>query len=781
MDNIFNLNKNVIRKEAWDKVTGAAKYNCDSNLTHTLHGKILTSEYSHAIIKNINITKAKKSKGVQSIITGDYSSVLTGSIINDRPILAKDKVRYYGEPVCIVVANSEEEAAAALKLIEIEYEPLPVINSIDEALEKKSILVHEQNGRYYCPDIGVYPVIDTNIADLVKIRKGSMEAGWDKSHVIIEADFYLPATDHIAMETRNSDTQILPSGDIVVNTSTQGPFTVKEGISKSFNETEGNVVVKTPLVGGAFGGKAGAYVELLTYIASLSVEGKKVRIASTREEDISTWPTNICTKTHMKLGASRDGVIQALEIINYVDIGAYAGTGPRISKSMAINFTGPYNIENVYCDSYSIYTNHIFVTSFRGFGHLELTFCIERMIEKLAKELNMDSFAIRTINAIKEGNYSPTGTRITLSNSGSITECLEVLKKRINWREGHIRHTDKGTIITKGIASFWKSSNSPTNASSGALLLFNSDGSINLNVGAVEIGPGMKTQLAQILAEKLKMDMNQIHVTMEVDTRMIPKHWKTVASMTIFMVGNAVLNAAEDVIRQLKALGGIIFKCPPDNIQVANQRIYMNDDPCNYKDFKDVVHGYKYQGGESIFGQIIGRGTYIMQKLTDLDPETGMGRSSPSWTVGAQAVEIEYNPKNYSYRILSASTVIDSGKVINTKFSKGVVMGGMSMGIGVATREELKYDKKAVLENSSLRTYKLLRIGQQPVYTVDFVENPQIDAPYGSRGIGEHGILAIPAAIANALSLASNVELDKLPIAPEEIWKIKSGGKYDSI
>ena len=781
MPNMKRIGVSTIRKEAWDKVTGTGKYNGDTLTPETLHGRILTSTHAHAIIKSINIEEALKSKGVQAIITGDYTPVLVGSIINDRPPIAKDKVRYFGEPMAIVVANSEQEAAKALKLIKIEYEPLPIVNSISDALKPNAPLVHENLGYYYCPDTRVYPVSHTNIADHVKIRKGNMEVAWGESDIVIESEFFLPQSDHLAMETRNSNAQILPNGNTIIHTSTQGPFAVKEEISTQYQSSEGNVIVRVPLVGGGFGGKASVQMEFLAYLASSAVGGRMVRMASPREEDISTWPSNIGTKAKLKLGATNDGKIKALECLYYVDCGAYTGTGPRMAKSMATNCSGPYNIENIHCDSYSIYTNHCYVTSYRGFGHVQLTFPIERIIDKLALALNMDPFDIRMKNAITEGDTSPTQAKITLSNVGNLKACLNKLKESINWEEGQLIKTEKNTIIAKGISCFWKSPNSPTNATSGAVITLNADGSINLNFGATEIGPGMKTTLAQILAEKMKMDINDIHVYMDVDTQISPKHWKTVASMTTFMVGNAVINAADDLIRQLKEVGAAALKCSPDDLDIEEQKVYSKDDPTKFIGFKNLVHGYKYPNGESIYGQMIGKGNYIMKQLTKLDKETGIGKPAVSWSVGAQAVEIEYNPKNYSYRLRKAATVIDIGKAINPKAAKGVIMGGMSMGLGLATREEFVYNSMGILENTSLRTYKLLRFGENPEYIVDFVETPDTNAPFGIRGIAEHGILGMPSAFANALSLAAEAEFDTLPISPESIWKTKTGGKYDTI
>lgn len=781
MDGLERIGISIPRKESWDKVTGAAKYNSDINTPNTLYAKILPSPYAHAIIKHIDISRASKASGVQAIITGDYLPVLSGPVIEDRPPIAKDKVRYYGEPVALVVANSEAEAMNAVKLIKVLYESLPIVNSIEDSIKLNATLIHENLGQYHCAVNDVYPKPNTNIASHEKIRKGNIAQGWQESDVIIESNFSLPKSDHLAMETRNAKAEILPNGNVIIHTSSQTPFSVKEQISKLYNIPEGNIIVRVPLVGGAFGGKATINLELLAYLASTAVGGRLVKIVNSREEDIVSSPSKIGVEAKLKIGATKDGLLKALECIYYVDCGAYTDSGPRMAKAIASDCTGPYNIENVWCDSISVYTNRVYVTAYRGFGHGAFTFCIERILDKLATSLGIDPLKLRMKNAIGPGNSSPTQAPITLSNTGNLTNCLQKLKEVINWQEDTRIESYNGMIRTKGISCFWKTSSSPTDATSGVILTMNADGSVNLNFGAVEIGPGMKTTISQILAEKLKMDINKIHVFMDVDTQISPKHWKTVASMTTLMVGNAVIKAADDLIRKLCSIGSILLKCTPDDLDVEDQKVYLKDDPNIYIEFKNIAIGYKYADGNSIGGQIIASGNYMMKRLTPLNKETGKGKPGISWTVGAQAVEIEYDPKMYTYRLLKAVTIIDVGKVINPKTAAGLIMGGMSMGLGLATREEFSYDDKGILENTSLRTYKLMRYGENPKYIVDFIETPQVDTPFGARGMAEHGILGIPAAVANAISLAAEAEFDKLPISPEEIWKTKSGGHYDTL
>lgn len=781
MSSTVGVGVSIPRKEAFDKVTGAAKYTDDPLLPGTLHAKIITSRYAHARIEAIDVSEARKASGIQAIITGDSFPTLCGPVIKDRPPIAKDKVRYYGEPVAIVVASSEQEAMKALKLININYTPLPVVNSINDALRPNAVLVHENLMQYEHTVHDVYPEENTNISDRIQIRKGDIKKGWVESEVTVEGNFSLPQSDHIAMETRTSKAQIMTDGRVIIYTSSQAPYSVKALLSKYYNIPEGNIVVKVPFVGGAFGGKANVNLELLAYIASKSVNGRLVKISNSREEDIKTSPCKIGLEANLKIGADKNGIIKVLEATYMVDSGAYADSTPRIAKAIAVDCSGPYNIDNIWCDSICVYTNHTYTTAFRGFGHTEYTFCIERLMDKLAAKLGIDPLELRIKNAIKPGQHTPTQVKTTISNIGDLAFCLKKLKKLARWEEGEVVRTKNGMIKAKGMGCFWKTSDSPTDAVSGIFLTFNTDGSLNLNSGAVEMGPSTKTTLAQILAEKLKMDASRIHVFMGVDTQVSPEHWKTVASMSTFMAGRATLRAAEDLIRQLKSVAATVMKSPPEDLDIKEEKVYLRQDPEIYVSFKDLARGHKQANGLAVDGQILGRGSFIMSHITDIDEQTGKGKPGPAWTVGAQAVEIEYDPKNFTYRLLKAITVMDAGKVINPKTARGLVMGGVNMGFGIATREAFEYDADAKLQTTTLRTYKPMRFGENPKYIVDFIETPQIDAPFGARGLAEHGIIAIPAAFSNAISKAAEYEFDSLPIIPETIWKAKTGGNYDTL
>lgn len=770
------IGSNLIRLESWDKVTGRVKYVDDISYPDMLYAKLLTSQYAHANIKGIDYKDAEQVKGVLCVVTGDKFKILCGTLLEDRPPIASGKVRYYGEIVAMVVATEEKIAEYALKLIKVEYQPLVEIINPYDSIKKDAPLIHENVNSYTKAVDDIYPEERSNITNRIKIRKGDIDKAWNECDVIIEEKYSLPQSDHIAMENRSSIASISQDGSVNIVSCTQSPYAVKKQISKYFNVPEGKVVVDVPLVGGAFGGKSAVFVEILAYMASYSVNGRVVKLTLPRELDMITAPCRIGLEATIKMGATASGIIKAAQITYLVDNGAYTDIAPRIAKAIATDCTGPYNIENLYCDSISVYTNHPFAVAYRGFGHDSYTFAIERTIEKLSYKLNIDSFKLRKINAIKADNLSPTQVKLTSSNIGNLDMCLDKLEKLINWQEGSKFILDNNKIISKGISCLWKTSNTFTDASSGAVITFNSDGSLNINCGVIEFGQASKTHLVQIVAQRLKMDPDRIFINYDVNTRYSPEHWKTVASMSTYLAGRALLKATDDIIAQLKKIGAVALRCSEDDLDVAGEKVFLKHDPYFNIGFINLVYGLKYPGGNTVGGQIIGRGGFNIPHLTTLDTDTGKGKTGPEWVVGAQAVEIEMDITNYDYKILKAATVLDIGKLINPNIDKGIIMGGMSMGLGLGSREQFDYINANVV-NTSLRTYKMLHIGQEPEYLVDYVETPNIEAPYGARGFSEHSIIGIHAALANALTRAVDCDLDSIPIYPEKIWKTVTGDK----
>lgn len=765
----WSIGKSVHRKDGLEKVTGAAKYTADTSTIDMYHIKLVVSSYAHATLKTIDTSKAKKVPGVRAVLVGQPFP-LTGDEVKDRPILAFGKVRYHGEPIAAVVADHPFQAKKAAELIEVTYEPLPIVNSPKEALLAGATLIHKDLETYEKVQY-VYPEADSNVANRTKIRKGKIEKGWLASDVTIEENFSFSPSDHIAMETRCVTAEIKPDGSVYLSSTTQAPFRIKEQMSNYFNLDEGKIIVNAPFVGGGFGGKVAIHLELIAYLATVAIGGKPVKLHYTREEDMLTSPGRIGFDANIKLAATKDGKITAAKILYLFDSGAYSDKGTMLSKAAAATCTGPYHIENVWCDSLCVYTNHPYATAYRGFSHSELLFAFERAMDILARKLEIDPLELRKKNAILSGHTTPTQVPLNKSTIGNLPLCIDKLKELMNWQEGPIIQINDHKVIAKGISCSWKTSTIDSGANSGVVLLFNPDGSINILSGIVEIGMGTKTILAQLLAEKLRMDISKIHVQMEVNTQSTPEHYKTAASRGTLMAGRALVKAADDVIQQLKQIASQVLICSPDDLEVGHEMVYVRDEPAICIPVKDICYGYKYPNGYAIGGQIIGKGTYTLRHLTHLNQETGVGKTGPEYTIGAQGVEVEFNTRDCTYTIRKAYSVIDAGKVLNTKTALGQIMGGMSMGLNHASSETFVFNNEGIVQNSRIRMYAPFRYGNHPEYIIHFLENPHIDGPFGARGVGESGLIGMPAALANSLAAACGVELNKLPLTPELIWK----------
>lgn len=782
------IGKSVLKKESWDKVSGRVKYIDDHQEVGTLHVKLLTSTYAHAYIGNVDTTEAWKVPGVRAIVTGKDYPLLIGTTIKDRPLLAFDKVRYYGEPIAMVIADTEVIAIQAVTLICVEYKPLRVVNSPVEAYQKDAPLVHDQIEQYLIDQDadttgtsgGIRPVPGTNIANRQGIRKGNIERGFARSDVIVEEVFSFKQSDHTAIETRCADVEIKKTGEVIIHSASQEPFEMRELISQTFNIDEGKVHVHIPLVGGSFGAKTSVQLEPLAYVASKAVGGRKVRLRNSREEDIVTSPVHIGLHAKVKMGCTRDGKLQAIKLFFLFDGGAYAERAVPVTKAAAFDCTGPYTIDHVWCDSLCMYTNHPYATDFRGFGRTEVAFGVERTIDIMANKLGMCPLEFRLKNAIQPGDTSPTKVLLNKSNLGDIRECLLQLRELIDWDRGQRIDISDRIVRTKGISCTWKNGDPPPGVGAGAILTFNSDGGININCAAIEIGQGTKTVLTQMVAEKMKMDVDDVFIQMEVNTQLSPEHWETAASRTTFLSGNAVLRAVEDAIRQLKRTAAIILKVPVDELEVANKKVYKKTSPSISIDFSEIVYGYIFPDGKVAGTQVVGRGTYMIPGITEMDPVTGRGIQGPEWGVVAQAVEVEFDKRDNTFKLIRAVSVADAGTILNYKGAETQVMGAMNMGLSFATREGFLYDDQGKVLTTQFRSYKVMHYGEQPEYIVRFIENPVKGAPFGSRGLGEHGIMGMPAAVANSLSLAANVSLQQLPLTPEFIWKtrLKAGEVY---
>ncbi len=759
----------VVREDAVDKVTGAARYTTDLLLPGMLHAAILTSPHASARIVRIDTELARAVPGVRAVLTGADLDVRLGLYLRDKRILARDVVRYQGEAVAAVAADTLDAARTACRLLRVEYEELPAVFDPRKAVEPGALLVHPDLGSYDHMRGVFFPKPGSNVAHHQKIRKGDAAAALAASDVRIEASFDNPPVQHVPMETHAAIAQALTGGRAEIWTSSQSPYTVRHLLALAFGLSHAAVRVHVPYVGGGFGGKAGLGLEPLAYVLSKACGGRPVQVSMSREEEFNTIPSRQGLYSTIRLGASRDARLTALEATYTWDAGAYADYGVNVGRAAAYSGAGPYALEHCSIDSYVVYTNKVYGTAYRGFGHLEVLWGVERAIDQMARALDLDPVEFRKRNLLKEGDTTITGEAFTAGH-GKPIECLEAAAKAIEWGQPSAPPSDARKVRGKGVAMLHKAPAMPTYTSCAAILKLDEDGAADVLVSGVDYGQGTYTVLRQIAAEELGIPVEKVHVTWECDTAMTPYDWQTVASRFAYMGGNAVIEAAADCLNQLRAVASQALAVPVERLVCDNETVFPVGEPQRAIPYRALALGYTFANGNSIGGPVIGHGRFIATGLTNLDPETGQGRPAQFWTYGAHAVEIEVDTETGEIEVLKIATALDAGKVLNPLLCRGQVIGGIVQGLGSALHEGFRFDDKGRLLNPSFVDYKIPTAKDLPREIVPILlENPQPGGPYGARGVAEHPMISVPSAIGNALYDALGIEFTSLPLSPERV------------
>lgn len=769
-----HIGKSPNRAESLEKVTGRATYVHDMELPGMLHARVLLSPHAHAKIVSIDTSAAKALPGVKAVLTGDDAPYLVGLYMIDKVIIARDIVRYQGEVVAAVAAVDEATAQRAISLIKVEYEVLPAVLTIDEALEAK-VLVHEDiNELEYLKGV-FFPQPDSNIASWNKNKKGDVEKAFAESDFVIENEMFLPAAAHTPLETHVAIAETDPYSDkIKIWSSAQSPFAIRQLLARALKIRESDIQVIVPYIGGGFGGKAGIHLEPVVTLLSKACKGRPVKLQSTREEEFNQLPLRAAMRGRVKTGVMKDGKITAIKAYYDWDSGAYADYGVNVGKTAVYAGAGAYEVPNVEIHSRTLYTNKTFSTAYRGFGHLEFHWVIERQMDLIAQELGMDPYDFRMINILKPGKETISGEMISES-TGSPSDCLEAVAKEIGWtgyqtEEEREAQRKTGKIRGKGIAVLQKAPSMPSSTTTAAIIQMDGDGNAKVLIGAIDMGQGSNTAMHQIAAEALDLPMEKVEVVWESDTHKNPYDWQTVASKYTFMGGNAVIRAAEDAIRQMKEIAAQIFRCNVDKLVHKDGNIYHVHQKELCLPYGKLARGYTYENGNAIGGVVIGKGTYIADGLTNLDGETGQGRPALVWTFGAHGVDLEVDIETGDIHIFKIASAFDVGQVINKKLIDGQVIGGVLQGIGSAIFEGFKFDSKGHMLNPSFTDYKIPTAKDIPDEMVPiFIENPQFDGPFGARGVAEHPMISVPSVIGNALYDALGINFYHLPLSPERV------------
>lgn len=706
---------------------------------------------------------------MRAIVTSEECPYRQGIYLVDRPIFAQDRVRYVGEPIAAVAADTPEIAQKALELIEVEYEELPVVQDVKEAM-RGEVLIHPDLASYErLPIYNIEP--ERNVFHHHKTRKGDIEKGFKEADLIIENEFFLPQIYHAPLEPHGAIAFWDFNGTLTVWSSAQSPYTLRNLIAHAFKLPRHKVRVIAPYVGGGFGGKAGINMEGIVIALAQQVKGRHIKLIYTREEDIAATVVRQGMHARVKTGVKKDGTITAWEMEMIFDGGAYAEYGTNVVRAAGYTAPGSYYVPNLKIDSYGVYTNHFVGGAFRGFGHGEFHWAVERQMDLIAQKLGINPMELRKKNLLKPGLTNAMGQKFH-NHTGDPKACLEKAAKLIEYDKKPEQPKEPYKKRGKGIAMLVKAPAMPTNAATAVVMKFNEDGTVTLQVSTQEIGQGFNTAVTQMAADALHIPPEKIRVVTPLDTDANPYDWQTVASRALWSTGNALYRAAEDALNQIKNIASQVLGVAPYNLEVEDDRVYVKYDPETYILLKDIVMGYTYPDGHAIGGPVIGRGSFVPERLTNLDPETGQGNAAAEWTFGAQGAEVEVDTETGEIKILKLVGVFDAGKVINPLVAEGQAIGGMLQGLGPAISEEIKYDSSGKPITISFTDYKIPTIADVPEeIAVDFIETFEETNPFGARGVAEHPMISVPPAIAAAIYNATGVNIYELPITPERILK----------
>ncbi|HEY7216761.1 MAG TPA: xanthine dehydrogenase family protein molybdopterin-binding subunit [Candidatus Binatia bacterium] len=761
-----DIGKTFRRLDYETKITGRAQYLADISVPGMCHGKILRSPYAHARIRKIDATKAQKVPGVMAVLTRDDIlhdegiEPYYGPVFKDQTVVAVEKVRHVGDPVAAVAALTADAAETALDLIDVDYEELPAVLNVQDAVKANPILVHE---KVRIPESGfadlaeLKPVEGTNICTHFRLNRGDIDKGFAEADQIFDDTFTLPATQHSFLETHACIASVEPGGRITVWATTQNPFVVRTQLANIFKVPVAKVRVIVPYLGGGYGGKVYPKVEPIT-VALAQKAGRAVRLVLSREEVFYTI-TKHAAVIRMKTGVKKDGTLTARECEIHLDTGAYAEIGPRVAKKSGYTAAGPYRIPNLKIDSYSVYTNKPPAGAFRGFGVSQSAWAVESQMDIIAAALKIDPLELRKHNGYNEGDKFVTEE--TLRAVG-LKECLDEVAKSIGWDSNKFKGSrvqgsrSENIRRGKGLACMIKATITPS--ISCAVVKLNEDASLSIYCGTVEMGQGSETVLAQIAGKELGISLAKIQVV-GVDTDVVPYDLTTSSSRSTFHMGKAVQLAAQEIMRQLKCIASNEYAVPEDQIGFAEGKIRLPEAALDYAEV--MFKRFGMQGGT-----LVGEG----QVKTSTKDEFGEKSTSAFWFLAAGAAEVEVDLDTGKFKLVKYATAVDVGKALNPLGCRQQLTGAAITGIGQAMFEEIAYDNGQLI-NPNLVDYVLPSLGDMPAVIEPIcVETPDRNGPFGAKGIGESALIPVAPAIANAIYDAVGVRVKDLPIKAEKIY-----------
>ncbi|MDP2643731.1 MAG: molybdopterin-dependent oxidoreductase [Desulfobacterales bacterium] len=756
MKNYTVIGKRLPRKDGLVKATGEARFTTDIALPGMLYGKILRSPHAHAGILHIDAGKALKLPGVRAVITGKELGVPFSLVdiprkhpANKFP-LAQDRVRFIGDEVAAVAAIDEDVAEEALERIQVDYQGLPAVFDVDEAMKPGAPRIHDH--------------AEGNICWRELHGFGDVAGDFEKADVIREDEFTLPSVAHAALEPHCCVAQFDASGKLTLWTSTQSVHRVRLGLAKSLNMREGDVRVIKPFVGGGFGGK----YEMMAFepiAARLSQKaGLPVKLTLTREEVFIGTRLRHRGVFRLKTGFKKDGTLLTIDGRSIFDAGAYNSLGIVANKLSAMHFGLTYRFSSLKYETSRVFTNNPLPGAMRGFGAPQTDFAVESQMDMIAEQLGMDPAELRLKNALQPNCTTPNKLII---NSCGLTECIQQARDKSGRHpKGQGAPDGHGAgMACAGFTSGTMNRYRDSEPFSAAVIRANGDGSVNLLVGAADIGQGSDTTLCQIVAEALGITLDDIQI-ISADTEITPIDQGTYASRITIMVGNAALDAATRIKDRLLTAVAEKLEIHADDLEARDRRIYVKGTPDIGVSFAEAVTlCQRSQGGRPV----ISDGYYDLGKRGCMDTKSGAPFDPPpAFSFCAHFAQVQADKETGLVKVRSITPAHDIGLAINPMGAEGQLEGSILMGLGYALTEEILWDQGKIM-NPSLLDYECPTALDMPEINPIFVETIDPEGPFGAKECGEGAMTPVAPAITNAIHAAIGIRINEIPLTPEKV------------
>ena len=761
MKSVQQIGRSLHQLHGHDLVTGRAKYGTDYRLKGILYGKIKRSPYPHALIKSVDLAKALRLPGVRAVISGrdlqqknPHGSVSIG--VHDNQLLARERVRYVGEPIVAVAAESLETAEEAMEAIEISYEPLESLFDPKRSLgPNQEVKLHPEILQY---DVTgkkpFYPRLEPdmpNVSAYLRIRHGNMEDGMKRADLTVENTFTLPRVQHLHLEPISSIAQATGE-EVSIIASTQ-EVEVRDLVAEALSMGPSKVKLTIPRhIGGGFGNRAALHSEGIAALLS-RISGKPVFISLTREEIFTATSVRHPAIISIKDGVTKEGKILARKMMIIFDGGAYSPQGSAVVRNSGIAAASTYAIPNLTVDAYRVYTNHVPAGSMRGYGGPQMDFAMEVQMDDIARRIGKDPVEIRLENLLKSGQTSALGEMMESVNGEG---CLQEVARAIGWPKRRPANTP--WLMGKGLAIAEKWSHA--NFKSRVKLVLKRDGSLEIDSAIVDIGEGSHTAMVQLVAQELGLDPSKISL-MPVSEGS-PHSTGAAGSRQTFNTGNALIYASRLMKEKLRDGAAACLGCLSSEVTIDGA-LKIFSGPRGASVTLAQLH-------ERSSGDFVVEGEWILEG-GELHYETGKSSTSrvvAHYTSAAASAEVAVNTETGEVRILQLHGAVDVGKAINPATVTGQIQGSLIMGMGYALSEELVVvDGK--IANADLKDYKIISSLEAPRTSGIILETPHPAGPYGAKGCGEAPLSPVAPAIVNAVSDATGIKITSLPLTREKI------------